>query len=110
MIAVSLFLSLEKRYRNTIRVNPFSNCLLIGGFGNLAGEMDFWDLKNLKELGSTKSYCSVAVEWAADGKHLMTAVLFERVRVDNELKIFNAAAKQIIYKKYHDQELLDVLW
>jgi translation initiation factor 2A len=32
------------RYRNTIRINPFSNIVLIGGFGNLAGEVDFWDL------------------------------------------------------------------
>lgn len=77
-----------KRYRNTIKINPFSNILLIGGFGNLAGEMDFWDIEQRKELGSTKSYCSVAIEWANDGYHLMTAVLFERVRVDNELKIF----------------------
>lgn len=33
-----------KRYRNTIRICPFSQTVLIGGFGNLAGEVDFWDL------------------------------------------------------------------
>jgi len=27
---------------------------MIGGFGNLAGEIDFWDLKSMKELGNTK--------------------------------------------------------
>jgi uncharacterized protein with WD repeat len=47
-------------------------------------------LDNQKELGKTKSYCTVSVEWAADGKHLMTAVLWERVKVDNEFKIFKA--------------------
>ena len=79
-----------KRYRNTIRMCPFNNGALIGGFGNLAGEIDFWSLDSSKELGKTKAYCTVSVEWAADGKHVMTAVLHERVKVDNEVKFFRA--------------------
>ena len=53
----------------------------------MAGEVDFWDLGNHKELGKTKAYCSVSVEWAKDGRHVMCAVLHERVKVDNEIKI-----------------------
>lgn len=56
-----------KRYRNTVRICPFSNSVLIGGFGNLVGEVDFWSLDSLKEIGKTKAYCSVGVEWAANG-------------------------------------------
>ena len=37
-----------KRYRNTIRICPFSQLLLIGGFGNLKGEIDFWSLDTLE--------------------------------------------------------------
>ncbi len=37
-----------KRYRNTIRFSPFSHAVLVGGFGNLAGEMDFWNLDDKK--------------------------------------------------------------
>lgn len=77
-----------KRYRNTIRICPFSNVCLIGGFGNLAGEVDFWSLESQKELGKTKAYCTVGVEWAPNGRYIMTSVLFERVKVDNELKLF----------------------
>ena len=84
-----------KRYRNTIRFCPFSNAALIGGFGNLAGEMDFWHLDKMKELGKTKAYCSVSTEWAPDGLHFMTAVLHKRVKVDNELKIFKANGEQL---------------
>ena len=36
-----------KRYRNTVRICPFSQTCLIGGFGNLAGEVDFWNLQNI---------------------------------------------------------------
>jgi translation initiation factor 2A len=49
-----------KRFRNTIRICPFSQLAMIGGFGNLPGEMDFWDLKNLKQIGKAKSHCAVA--------------------------------------------------
>lgn len=37
-----------KRYRNTIRICPFSQLLLIGGFGNLKGEIDIWSLDTLE--------------------------------------------------------------
>lgn len=40
-----------KRFRNTIRICPFSQVAMIGGFGNLRGDMDFWDLESMKELG-----------------------------------------------------------
>lgn len=78
-----------KRYRNTIRICPYSNVCLIGGFGNLAGEVDFWSLDAQKEIGKTKAYCSVSMEWSPNAKYLMTAVLFDRVKMDNEIKIFS---------------------
>ena len=40
-----------KRYRNTIRIDPFSNAAIIGGFGNLAGEIDIWSLSKYYEIG-----------------------------------------------------------
>jgi translation initiation factor 2A len=89
---------------------PFSNICLIGGFGNLAGEIDFWNLSEQKELGKTKSYCSVGIEWAPDGLHLMTSVLYDRVKVDNEVKIFRADGVQVGYLSFKDSELYDAQW
>ena len=80
-----------KRYRNTVRICPFSQLALIGGFGNLAGEVDFWNLDGHKEIGKTKAYCTVGIHWAPNGKHVLSSVLHERVKVDNEVRIFNAA-------------------
>jgi translation initiation factor 2A len=99
-----------KRYRNTIRIDPFSNSTLIGGFGNLAGEVDFWCLDTHKELGKTKAYCSVSVEWAKDGKHVMCAVLHERVKVDNEIRIIRPNGQLICSKSYKESELYDAQW
>jgi translation initiation factor 2A len=87
-----------KRYRNTIRVCPFSQMAMIGGFGNLTGEVDFWDLEKLRQIGKTKAYCSVGIEWAPDGVSLMTSVLYERVRVDNMISMFTPSGQKLFGK------------
>ncbi len=90
-----------KRYRNTIKICPFSQIAMIGGFGNLTGEMDFWDLTDIKQpnqIGKAKSYCAVGIEWAPDGQHLMTSVLYERVKVDNMINIFTGAGARLLGK------------
>lgn len=70
--------------------------VLLGGFGNLAGEMDFWDIQNLKELGKAKSHCAVGIEWAPDGTTLATSVLYERVKVENMVTLFHADGTKLL--------------
>lgn len=77
---------------------PFSQIAMIGGFGNLTGEIDFWALDSLTLLGSTKSYCSVGIEWGPDGQTLMTSVLYERVKVDNQVSLLTASGKKLLGK------------
>jgi len=50
-----------KRYRNTIRICPFSQLCMIGGFGNLTGDADFWALDTLTQLGKANSYCAIGI-------------------------------------------------
>jgi translation initiation factor 2A len=78
---------------------------MIGGFGNLPGEMDFWDLKNMKQLGKAKSHCAVGIEWAPDGTTLGTSVLYERVRVDNMITLFHADGTKLMEEPYMIDEL-----
>lgn len=96
-----------KRYRNTIRICPFSSSVLIGGFGNLAGEVDLWNLDTHKEQGNTKAYCSVGVEWAPNGKYFTSNVLHERVKVDNEVRIYNAKGKLLCSEKFGELNSAD---
>jgi uncharacterized protein with WD repeat len=75
-----------KRFRNTIRICPFSNSLMIGGFGNITkGEMDFWSLDQQKEIsiGKPKFPCATKTQYSACGRYLLTSVLYERLKVDN---------------------------
>jgi len=73
-----------KRFRNTIRICPFSHCVMMGGFGNITkGEMDFWSLDTLKEIGNAKFPCATKLQWSACGRYLLNSVLYERLKVDN---------------------------
>lgn len=69
---------------------------MIGGFGNLKGEIDFWSIDSLEQVGKARSDCAIGIEFSPDGKLLMTSVLYERVKVDNMIQIFNACGKKVL--------------
>lgn len=75
-------------HRNTISWSPHGRFLTISGFGNLAGEMDFYDLVRMKKMGSNESHCATTCKWSPDSRYFMTATLAPRMNVDNGVKIF----------------------
>ena len=103
-----------KRYRNTIRVCPFSQIVMLGGFGNLKGEIDFWDLAKMTQINDhkpqTKSDCAVGISFAPDGVHLLTSVLYERLKVDNMINLFTPSGKRLLGKGQEFAQLQYVAW
>jgi len=83
---------------------------MIGGFGNLAGEIDFWDINSMKQVGKTTSHCAVGIEWAPDGKTLMTSVLHARVKVDNMVTLFEADGRKLLPSPFLCTELHWAQW
>uniref|UniRef100_A0A2N9GEU4 Eukaryotic translation initiation factor 2A n=1 Tax=Fagus sylvatica TaxID=28930 RepID=A0A2N9GEU4_FAGSY len=88
---------------NTIRWNPKGKC-----FGNLPGDMAFWDYVDKKQLGTTKAEWSVTSEWSPDGRYFMTATTAPRLQVDNGIKIFHYNGS-LYFKKMFDK-LFQVDW
>lgn len=79
----------------------------------MTGEMDFWNITDVEkpnQIGKAKSYCSVGIEWAADGANLMTSVLYERVRVDNMINLFTGAGARLLGKGEVFEQLQSVSW
>lgn len=87
---------------NTVRWNPKGKFLCLAGFGNLPGDMAFWDYKEKKQLGRTKAECSVTSEWSPDGRYFMTATTAPRLQVDNGIKIFHYNGT-LYFKKMFDK-------
>ncbi|KAF5452564.1 hypothetical protein F2P56_027544 [Juglans regia] len=93
---------------NTIRWNPKGKFLCLAGFGNLPGDMAFWDYTEKKQLGTTKAEWSVTSEWSPDGRYFMTATTAPRLQVDNGIKIFHHNGS-LYFKKMFDK-LYQVDW
>ncbi|ESQ27869.1 hypothetical protein EUTSA_v10018413mg [Eutrema salsugineum] len=85
---------------NTLRWNPKGRLLCVAGFGNLPGDMAFWDIANKKQLGSNKAEWSVTSEWSPDGLYFLTASTAPRRQIDNGLKIFNYDGKRYFKKNF----------
>ncbi|KAG0250270.1 hypothetical protein BG011_008516 [Mortierella polycephala] len=94
--------------RNTIKWNPQGRILVLAGFGNLAGTMDFWDRNTLKKITSVSARDTTACEWSPDGRHILTATLSPRLRVDNGYKIWHYTGTLVHAEELN--ELYQVNW
>uniref|UniRef100_A0A803M5S5 Eukaryotic translation initiation factor 2A n=1 Tax=Chenopodium quinoa TaxID=63459 RepID=A0A803M5S5_CHEQI len=68
------------------KCNPLlelGSVLCLAGFGNLPGDMAFWDCTEKKQLGTTKAEWSVVSEWSPNGCFFMTASTAPRRQIDN---------------------------
>ncbi|XP_021751808.1 eukaryotic translation initiation factor 2A-like [Chenopodium quinoa] len=87
---------------NTIKWNPKGRFLCLAGFGNLPGDMAFWDCTEKKQLGTTKAEWSVVSEWSPNGCFFMTASTAPRRQIDNGIKIFHHNGS-LYFKKMFDK-------
>jgi translation initiation factor 2A len=61
---------------------------MIGGFGNLQGEMDFYDMRRVKKIATKTAHCTVSLDWSPCSRYLLTATTAPRMNVDNGFKVF----------------------
>lgn len=83
---------------------------MLGGFGNLSGDVEFWDLSQMKVVGTIKCPSAMSYEWAPDGRQLLTGVLFPRLRVNNNFKVCYYSGLQMNLQDYSETELYEVKW
>lgn len=88
-------------HRNTILWSDHGRFLALGGFGNLAGGMDFWDRNKLKTIpqydpatgadtgsrGNTAS-CAVGHGWSPSSRYFMVSTTTPRMNVDNGVRLY----------------------
>lgn len=97
-------------HRNTISWAPHGRFLCLAGFGNLAGEMDFYDtLRKHRKMGSNSAHCTVGFAWSPDSRFFLTAVLAPRMNVDNGFKIYKYNGEGPI-AAFQEEQLYDAQW
>ena len=57
-------------HRNTISWAPHGRFLCLAGFGNLAGEMDFYDMTKRIKIGTNSAHCTVTYGWSPSSRYI----------------------------------------
>jgi len=95
--------------RNTIQFSPHGRFVLVAGFGNLAGQMDLYDMeKSYNKICTIEASNASVCEWSPDGKHILTATTSPRLRVDNGVRIWHIGGGLVYNEDL--QELYHVTW
>lgn len=95
--------------RNTVSFSPHGRFVLVAGFGNLAGQMDIYDLeKDYAKICTIEASNASVCEWSPDGKHILTATTSPRLRVDNGIRIWHASGGLMYNQELN--ELYHVCW
>jgi translation initiation factor 2A len=95
--------------RNTINFSPTGRFVLVAGFGNLAGQIDIYDLeRDYRKVTTIESGNPSVCEWSPDSRYLMTATTSPRLRVDNGIKLWHVGGG-IMYNE-DMVELYNVMW
>lgn len=95
--------------RNTIQFSPHGRFVLVAGFGNLAGQMDLYDMdKNYHKITTVEASNASVCAWSPDGQYILTATTSPRLRVDNGVRIWHVSGGLT----YNEEmtELYDVTW
>lgn len=95
--------------RNTILFSPHGRFVIVAGFGNLAGQMDIYDLeKNYAKVCTIEASNASVCEWSPDGQHILTATTSPRLRVDNGIRLYHVSGG-LMYNE-DMSELYHICW
>lgn len=90
--------------RNTILFSPNGRLVLVAGFGNLAGQVDIYDLgKGHQKVCTIEASNASVCDWSPDSQYVLTATTSPRLRVDNGVRIWYAGGGLM-----YNQELLEL--
>jgi len=95
---------------NTVKWQPQGRLVLLGGFGNMSGDVQVWDARRCKPASPPFSTVSVAtqLEWAPDGRTLVAATCKPRLNVDNGYRLWTYHGRLLTHVPL--ESLYDAAW
>lgn len=86
--------------RNTLKYNPHGRFVAVGGFGTLAGDLDFYDRAEGNTVSSLRAALTVECTWSPDGRHLLCATIAPRMNEGNQISIFKYTGELVLKLDY----------
>lgn len=102
---------LDEGDRNSIYYNDFGTLVVLGGYGNLNGRTEIWDVTKKKLIATLMAPDTTHLEWSPSGEIFVTATTAPRLRVGNCFKVWHytgALLHETIWTP--GQELYEVIW
>lgn len=97
--------------RNAIYYNQHGNLLLFGGFGNLRGNIEVWDMDKRKQISTSQAPDTTLLEWSPVGDTYFTATCAPRLRIGNGFKVWHYTGALLHETHWPDkQELWELTW
>lgn len=97
--------------RNAVHFNAFGNLVLFGGFGNLRGQIEVWDMDKKKQISASSAPDTTQLEWSPTGDTYVTATCAPRLRIGNGFKVWHYSGALLYEHLWPDkQELWEVAW
>jgi len=103
--------------RNLALFNCQGSLLMLGGFGNLRGTIEIWDVEGQKRVSSFEAPDSTDVKWSPDGQHILTTTCAPRLRMSNGFKVWHYTSTLMYETFYKDatslgpgEELWEATW
>jgi len=94
---------------NSVVWAPHGRFVCLGGFGNLAGTMGFWDASLRIPLGTATARCAIYRSFSPCSRFFLTAVTFPALRVDNELALWRYDGT-LLYREQGIPQLFQAEW
>lgn len=97
--------------RNAVYFNTFGNLVLFGGFGNLRGQIEVWDMDQKKQVTTSSAPDTTQLEWSPTGDVYVTATCAPRLRIGNGFKVWHYSGALLHETLWPEkQELWEVAW
>lgn len=91
---------LGKARRNTLKWNPHGRFLAIGGFGTLAGDLNFWDHEASQELSVGRAALTVECDFGPDGRHFLASTIAPRMNEGNQISMYTYTGEHLFKIEY----------
>jgi translation initiation factor 2A len=94
---------------NTVKFQPQGRAVALGGFGNMGGDVQVWDVKKCKPVSAVwNTPVATHFSWGPDGRTFLAATTRPRLNVDNGYRLYTY--KGALLRHVPLETLFDAQW